>query len=281
MFSAVCRAVTNGFLIMTNLRENVDSLTRAFKIQPGEVISLVGAGGKTTLMFALARELTLHEGVVVTTTTTKIFPPSSSDTSYVLVSEDENEIRDFILRKGYEYGHITVVSEKVNSSGKLKGINVEQVKMLRELGVVTFIIIEADGAARRPLKAPDTDYEPVIPQDTTLVIPVVGIDVLGCELNEEHVFRSEIAAKLAGIEVGGNVSLEVITILVTHKSGMAYGSPVHARIVPFINKTDLTEGLKDARNLANMILDAKHPQIDRVVLGHAKLKPPVSEVVVK
>jgi len=195
--------------IMTNLREKLDSLTKAFGVQHGEVISLVGAGGKTTLMFALARELTLHEGVVVTTTTTKIFPPSSSDTSYVLVSEDENEIRDFILRKGYEYGHITVVSEKVNSSGKLKGINVEQVKMLRELGVVTFIIIEADGAARRPLKAPDTDYEPVIPQDTTLVIPVVGIDVLGCELNEEHVFRSEIAAKLAALTRGAMGQLNV------------------------------------------------------------------------
>ena len=51
------------------------SLKQAFNISPKEVISLVGAGGKTTLMFALARELASDKGCVITTTTTKILEP--------------------------------------------------------------------------------------------------------------------------------------------------------------------------------------------------------------
>ena len=72
-------------------------MREAFDIKPGEVVSLVGAGGKTTLMFALARELAAPQKLVITTTTTKIFYPSPSDTPYVLVSENEDEIADFIL----------------------------------------------------------------------------------------------------------------------------------------------------------------------------------------
>ncbi|MCJ7654933.1 MAG: putative selenium-dependent hydroxylase accessory protein YqeC, partial [Dehalococcoidia bacterium] len=56
----------------------------ALDIRPGEVISLVGGGGKTTLMFALARELALGSGCVITTTTTKILEPSPSETPLLL-----------------------------------------------------------------------------------------------------------------------------------------------------------------------------------------------------
>ena len=256
---------------------NQKTLRKAFDIQPGEVISLVGAGGKSTLMFALARELVTPEGLVITTTTTKIFPPSSSDTSYLLISQEEKEINDFILKS--RFSHIILASEKIAASGKLKGFNPELILKWSRLRPVTYTIIEADGAANRPLKAPNTDYEPVIPQNSSLVIPIVGIDALGCELVEEYVFRSEIAARLTGTALGGTVSLDTIAILMTHPSGIIYGSPVHARIVPFINKTDLNESLSEARKLASRILEAQHPQVDRVVLGQAQLQPVVSEII--
>lgn len=255
------------------------TLKKAFDIQPGEVISLVGAGGKTTLMFALARELITSKGLVVTTTTTKIFPPSSIDTPYLFISEEEEEIVDCILHNGRQYGHITVASEKIAISGKLRGVNPELISRIQKLKPVICTIVEADGAAQRPLKAPDTDFEPVISQDTSLVIPVVGIDALGCELKEECVFRPEIAAELTDTALGAVVSSDTIAVLVTHPSGIACGSPAHARIVPFINKTDLNVNLSEARELASKILEARHPQIDRVVLGQAQSQPPVKEVI--
>jgi len=257
----------------------IDTWREAFDIEPGEVLSLVGAGGKTTLMFALARELAAPKKLVITTTTTKIFYPSSSDTPYVLVSEKDDEIADFILNKAEKYGHITIASENIVSSGKLKGLDPELIAGLCRLKPVSCIIVEADGAAGRPLKAPNIDHEPVIPQNSSLVIPVVGIDALGCELSEAHVFRSEIAAKLSGNALGDVVSPDTVATLMTHPSGIICGSPVQSRIVPFVNKTDLNDGLSNARILASRILKAGHPQIGRVVLGQAKSQPPVLEVV--
>jgi len=257
----------------------MDTLREAFDIQPGEVISLVGAGGKTTLMFALARELILQKNLVITTTTTKIFPPSPTDTPFLLVSEDRKVIMDFILREGGKYGHITVVSKKTRSSGKLKGIDPELIQEICELNPETCMIVEADGAAGRPLKAPKIEHEPVIPRNSSLIVPVVGIDALGCPLKDEYVFRADIAARLSGTAFGKIVSQETIATLLTHPSGIAHGSPVQARILPFINKMDLEVSHDEGKSLAELILKAGHPQIGHVVLGQANRQPPEIEVV--
>ncbi len=259
--------------------KTVRSLRDALEIHPKEVISLVGAGGKTTLMFALARELTQKGKAVITSTTTKIFPPSSSETACVFVSKDEDELVDFILKNAGAKGCITIGSELLADSRKLKGVSPFLVSRVIGLNPVDYVIIEADGASKRPLKAPNPEYEPVIPPCTTLVIPMVGIDALGCKLSEESVFRSEIASRLTGTPLGGTVSADAIVSLMLHPSGMTRGSPAEARIIPFINKVDLTLDLSAARDIASQILAAKHPQIDRVVLGQAQVHPPVAEVI--
>jgi len=259
----------------------INSLREALDIQPKELVSLVGAGGKTTLMFALARELSDNKGLVITTTTTKIFPPSSSDTPSLIVSREEKEIVDFISKNASKAGHVTIASQLLADSGKLQGISPLLVSRLIKLNLVNYIIVEADGASRRPLKAPNLPLEPVIPQLTSLVIPVVGIDALGCKLSEENVFRSAIASKLTGLALGETVSAETIANLILHPAGITGGSPAQARIIPFINKIDLHADLSIARDLASKTLDKGHLRIDRVVLGQARLNPPVVEVVFK
>jgi len=259
--------------------KTIKGLREALDIHSKEMISLVGAGGKTTLMFALSRELTTYRKVVITTTTTKIFPPPPSDTPFLFLSRDEEEIVDYIVKNAKGKGHVTIASELLPDSGKLQGISPSLVSKLIELGPVDCVIVEADGASKRPLKAPNPEYEPVIPPCTTLLIPTVGIDALGCKLSEERVFRSEIVSKLTGVPLGETVTADTIARLILHPSGITRGNPVHARIIPFINKVDLALDLSPARDLASQILAAKHPQIDRVVLGQAHLNPPVAEVI--
>jgi probable selenium-dependent hydroxylase accessory protein YqeC len=257
------------------------TLKGAFGIGSKEVISLVGAGGKTTLMFALARELEEGRGTVITTSTTKMFPPSSSEVAHILISRDQDEIIDYILQNGAALSHITLASGRSGAAGKLLGIEPGLVAELIVLDPVLSIIVEADGAARRPLKAPNPAHEPVIPLSSSLVIPVVGIEALGLALTEEHVFRYGFAAHITGIAPGEMISAEVIANLILHPSGLTRGSPPRARIVPFINKVDLEADLSRARAVAVKILAAPHAQIDRVVLGQAQRQPPVREVVFK
>jgi probable selenium-dependent hydroxylase accessory protein YqeC len=249
----------------------------AFDVRPGEVISLVGGGGKTTLMFALAQELTSTGELVITTTTTKILEPSSSQTRLLLVETDEDKIVGLLLENVDKYRHITLVSERL-ASGKLKGISPQLVVKLAGLGRASYIIVEADGAAQKSLKAPSA-AEPVVPYNTSLVIPVVGIDAVGCYLTEENVFRPEIVSRLLRLPVGEVISSESIALLMTHHQGSVKGSPTHARIVPFINKMDLDKDLAKGRDLASKILAMAHPRIKHVVLGQAQSPEPVIEVV--
>jgi len=251
-------------------------LGEAFGIKQREVISLVGGGGKTTLMFALARELVSTEKFVVTTTTTKVFEPSSSETPFLLLEREESRILDLLPPYLDMYRHVTLSAEKL-SSGKLQGISPELVAKLGEVNRISYIIVEADGAAGKPLKAP-AQWEPVIPSNTSLVVPIAGVDALGCRLTDIDVFRPEIVSRLTGLPLGEVVSADVIAILITHPKGITKGSPAHARIVPFINKVNSDGDLSRGKTLASKILNMGHPQIDRVILGQAKSADQVVEV---
>jgi probable selenium-dependent hydroxylase accessory protein YqeC len=254
-------------------------LKDALDIRPGEVVSLVGGGGKTTLMFALARELASDGGCVVTTTTTKIFEPSSSEAPFLLLETDEEELMRLLLDNLDKHRHVTLATGKL-ASGKLNGISPEFVVELAGLSQVSYIVVEADGASHRSLKAPNPT-EPVIPINTSLVIPVVGVDAVGCRLTEKDVFRPEVVSSLLGLPLGEVISADDIAFLVTHHQGIIKGSPERARIVPFINKMDLNGGLSKGRDLADKILAMRHPQIERVVLGQAQSAEPVIEVVLQ
>jgi len=252
------------------------SLKEAFNIQYGEVISLVGAGGKTTLMVALAKELAATGETIVTTTTTKIFDWQAPGSSLIM-ELDERKMIAQLIQELKRHQHITLASERLIDEGKLKGISPELVPRLAELEQIAYIIVEADGAARKSLKAPNAT-EPVMPQNTSLVIPIVGIDALGSRLNRENVFRPEIVSQLTGLALGSIISAEAITTLLTHPEGIIKGSPAHARIIPIINKMDLAQSLNTAENLASNILESGHPQIERVVLGQVQSERSVIEV---
>ncbi|MFC1909415.1 selenium cofactor biosynthesis protein YqeC, partial [Chloroflexota bacterium] len=184
-----------------------------------------------------------------------------------------------LLQNLDRYGHVTLARERL-PEGKLAGVSEELAVELAQMKQISYIIVEADGAAGRPLKAPN-DTEPVIPCNTSLVIPVVGIDIVSCRLTEEKVFRPNIASKLLGLPPGEIISVEDIARLLTHPQGIIKGSPTQARIIPFLNKMDLDTGLLKGRDLAARILATKHHQIERVVLGQTQSTEPAVEVILR
>jgi probable selenium-dependent hydroxylase accessory protein YqeC len=255
----------------------VDFLGEALELDLHRIISLVGAGGKTSLMFAMAGELVARGNRVITSTTTKIFKPSRKETPYVLMRKGTGDILNAIPDVIHRHGHITVTESELPGR-KLGGVHPEIIDGLGALDEIDHIIVEADGAARLPLKAPD-EKEPVIPSKTTLVVVVVGIDSLGVELSEDHVFRPHIVSELTGLKPGAKVGVEAIAQLIVHPRGMAKGAPPHATIIPFLNKVDLPDGLDKGKMLAGRILEKGHPRITRVALGQAIHERPVVVVI--
>jgi probable selenium-dependent hydroxylase accessory protein YqeC len=255
------------------------NISQAFNIENNEVISLVGSGGKTTLMFTIARELGSAGNKVITTTTTKIAScePEQYGSPLMILKQDEERTVKPILDQLNKHRQITIAAGELPEARKLKGLKPETIDRLAEVKAGT-IIIEADGASRKPLKAPN-DTEPVIPRSTTLLIPVIGLDALNRPLTAENVFRAEIAADLLGISPGEKMNEILIARLLTHARGITKGTPETARIIPFINKCDLPDGSENGRKLAREIIALGYPRIKKVVLGQLKTPGPFLEII--
>ncbi len=251
-------------------------LTEALGLGPRELISLVGAGGKTTLMYRLARELACRGKKVITTTTTRILEPSPEESPCLFVGSKYEEIGRFIDENLPSFGHITVAGGRIEPK-KLKGISSELVGAIWEKKGIDCLINEADGAAGRPVKAP-REGEPVIPSCTTLVVALLGVDGLGVELREEKVFRCERVSLITGVPAGGRMTDEAMAVLFTHPDGVFKGTPTSSRRGVFLNKVDISDGVDRARRIARRVLDKKDPRIERVILGQLQRDPPVVEV---
>jgi probable selenium-dependent hydroxylase accessory protein YqeC len=250
------------------------TLKEAFSIGNRELISLVGGGGKTTLLYALGRELSALGCGVILTTTTKILEPAPSPFLLQFISNELGDIKKWLAENLNRHQSLLIARKRL-PNGKLEGIFPEWAEEIFSMDGVSTIVNEADGSAGRPLKAP-RDGEPVIPQNTTLLVPIIGIDGMGCPLDEERVFRSAIASRLLNLPMGSTVTEDVIVRLVMEwiKTG-----PAGARVVPLINKVDLPGGLEKAQKLSRYLLSVDPTRIRRVVLGQLQQLPAVQEVV--
>uniref|UniRef100_C6E1Y1 Selenium-dependent hydroxylase accessory protein YqeC n=1 Tax=Geobacter sp. (strain M21) TaxID=443144 RepID=C6E1Y1_GEOSM len=245
---------------------------------PGGVLSLTGAGGKTSLMFHLARVLSEAGKRVLVTTTTKILPPTARQCATVLVNADPEAItRRASLHSGNE--PVTAVSRRDPEkgdrhlaepvpSGKLIGFAPEAIAFFQRCGQFDWIVVEADGSARRPLKA-HAPHEPVIPSCSTAVVAVVGLEVLGQPLTEEWVFRPELAAPLMGLAIGDTIGAAAVTRLIVHPGGLFTGTPPGARRFLFLNKADTPQRLACAAEIAAMVKNEAPCVAEALLVGQA------------
>ncbi len=248
-------------------------LRTALRIQPGEVVALVGGGGKSSLMFALAAELAAAGQRVVTTTTTRIF---SAQTNLAPVHLVAGRARPAEIAAALEQaGHVLVTGPAAGEPGKTAGIAPEMVAELSALPGNPVVVVEADGARLRPFKAPG-EHEPVIPAAATLVVPVAGAEAFGQPLSSAVVHRPEVAQALAGVPAGTPITPEVMAAVLAHPAGGLKNVPPAARVVVFINQVETPARLSLARELAGRLLAA--PRVWAVALGAVQQPPPVHEV---
>ena len=87
-----------------------------------------------------------------------------------------------------------------------------------------FVLVEADGAKHRSIKAPG-DHEPVVPPSTGAVIGVVGLDCLGRPMDGATVHRPERFHAVTGCPMGAPIRLAHIATLVRAPEGLFKGAP--------------------------------------------------------
>jgi molybdenum cofactor cytidylyltransferase len=220
---------------------------------PG-LVAVVGGGGKSSLLFALAECL---PGRVVLSTTTRIFAAQMSRAASACTTADEGW-QDEIDRFD---GSLLVV-------GRIEGE--------RAVGVppdlpaewlarpdIDWVVVEADGSRMRPVKAP-ADHEPVIPERTSVLVSVVGIDALA-EPIERVAHRPERVAEITGLAPSQQLTPEALGTLLTSPRGGLKGAPDAARVAVLINKVESSTQRDAAHRIADRVL--REARVERVAIG--------------
>lgn len=246
-------------------------LRHAFSIQRGDVVSFIGAGGKTSALVGLGYEL-LEQGwrVLATTTTTC----SQEQLRFVPHAMRGDASRSDLSQALSEFGFVFLYD--FIRDERVYGLSLSTIHQLLDQVDSDVLLVEADRADGLPLKAPFAD-EPIIPLQTSLVIPVASLKALDQPLDDAHIYNAQAMIDKFGFYPGSCVRSPWIAQVLRDETLGLQGIPDKARVMPFINQTPPTGYLRGrARRIAALVL--KTPRIEGVVLGSVRAANPVCEV---
>lgn len=143
-----------------------------------EIISVIGAGGKTTLIHRLADEFREQNKKVLICTTTHMFREADTDISCNA---------EQIIARLEQQGICMSGKQDQGNPDKITALPEEMLKLVMDYADI--VLIEADGSKHMPVKYPGA-HEPVIHPGTTKVILVMGLWTLGQPI-KKTVFRYE------------------------------------------------------------------------------------------
>ena len=220
----------------------------------GEEIAFVGAGGKTTAMFQLARELP-PPVIVSATTHLGAWQIPLADKHIIATTPAPLEAIEHSL------SGVILVTGKIKDD-RTKPLDDKVMLWLREFcGYHSLpLLVEADGSRQKALKAPGA-HEPPIPAFAELVVVVAGLSGLGKPLDEENVHRPEIFGRLSGLQPGELVTPAALARVLTHREGGLKNIPENARRVVILNQADTPEAQAQADSLVKDLLPSYHSVI--------------------
>ena len=216
-----------------------------------EGVALVGAGGKTTALFKLAREL--PPPVIVTATT-----HLHVDQIKLADSHWNGEKLEDLASFQENLGGVMLITGAIDGD-RTTGLNDNIVSQLREICASHNLplLIEADGSRQKPLKAP-ANPEPAIPEFIETVVVVAGLTGLGKPLTEQFVHRPDIFALLSGLKIGETITLKALLRVLVHPAGGLKNIPPQARRIVCLNQADTPELQAQGKTLAEELLSAYH-----------------------
>lgn len=247
-------------------------LCQALALQPKEVITIVGAGGKTSALTCLARELAAAGKRVIAAPTTRMLPEQLSRLAEPVLTLDSRRLVAAVSSR-LKVANLVTCGAGIDDQGKVVGLDAATVAALKELDV-DYLLLEGDGATGALFKAPAA-HEPVIPPVTTMVVTVAGLLVLGRPLTPPFVHRPHLVAGLLGRQEGEALDKDAVARVLVHPQGGRKGVPAGARWRVLLNQAEDYELLRRGRAVASAILTAGG---EMVILGAVATPHPVRQL---
>jgi molybdenum cofactor cytidylyltransferase len=207
----------------------------------GNGIAFAGAGGKSTAMFQLARELQSQivnrQSSIIITATTHLGVWQIPLADRHIPAQTPAPIEEM------EHGlsGVTLVTGPIEGD-RTAPLGEYTLHWLKDFcGYHDLpLLIEADGSRGHPLKAPAA-HEPPIPDFVDTVIVVAGLSGLGKPVTDEFVFRADRFREISESTNQQIVTPEMLTRVLVHPEGGPKNIPARARRVCLLNQAETPE----------------------------------------
>ena len=223
-----------------------DQISSLLGIEPGDVVAVIGAGGKHTLMYRLSEELAAASRSVVLTSTTNLHRSADyARLSTLLTHRDADWRAD--LPKVLATRRRAVLVESEIGSNLYRGPGPDGVTAIQKVSPETVVLVKADGARKRLLKAP-AEYEPVYPPKPDLCVLVLSLAAIGKPFDDRVVHRLE---RVRTLFKGDTVTPQTLVEIVCGSGGYADRLPPAARNVLYLSACNSGPALQAAQYVAD------------------------------
>lgn len=216
--------------------------------RPPGIVCLAGGGGKTTLLFSLCQAMAQTGERIICTTTTRMAKPVSDHPLPAVLENDPARI--VLPDSGALFAARPAPPD--GDAAKVYGYAPADIDALAERFPGGWLLVEADGAAGRPIKAP-ADHEPVIPSRAAAVVAVVGLSCLNRPFGPDIAHRPERVAAVTGLRPGDRITPAALAALATHPEGMFKNCPSGAARILFCNQADAPGAVEGGEELAGLL----------------------------
>lgn len=239
-----------------------------------KVVTVIGSGGKTSLIWRLAASLAeprsraaaktavpIQRRRILVSPTTKMFVPEKHFYDFYYNGHDHNVKRNADALSAPLPG-ITLAGLFNEASGKLESIPLRGLENI--ISRYDLVLIEGDGSRGLPLKA-WAENEPVVPDFTDLTIGVLPLWPLGKPVSEELVHRLPLFCSLTGAAPGEHLRQEHILALITGRTAPGLFAKARGEKILFFNQVEDGNTLQQAWELAGRL--TSDLRLNRIIAG--------------
>lgn len=183
-------------------------------LAPGDLLAIMGAGGKATVMKRLVQELLEKKTPVIVTSTTNLHALGEGAAPSLLLSEAGRDQVTDAVRDWAARGAVIWVEKKLPKN-MFRGLAPDRIEALHAEKTGGVLLVKTDGARKRLLKVPGGE-EPVLPRSATHALLIFGLSAIGRPAGPDVIHRFERTCALTGLKPGEAIEPRHVAAAAAH-----------------------------------------------------------------